>query len=165
MHLSVIVPAYNEEACLEKNIIKYLNYLRKLSFNSELIIIDDGSTDKTSLIADKLSREHSNVRVIHFSKNQGKGAAVRKGLAIAKGKYRLFLDADNSTSIDHLEKVWSLLDDGAGLVIGSRSTRDALGTEQKITQALWKRLCGLAGNLNHGSGDSYCSPYIRGLIN
>jgi len=146
MHLSVIVPAYNEESCLEKNIIEYLNYLHKLSFGSELIIVNDGSTDSTGKIADNLAQIYDTVRAMHLEKNQGKGAAVRAGLRRAQGKYRLFLDADSSTSIDHLEKTWDLLEKGAGLVIGSRSKRDAENTEQKITQPLWKRFCGLAGN-------------------
>ena len=98
-------------------------------------------------IANDLKKKINNLKIINQLSNQGKGSAVRAGLLAAKGEYRLFLDADNATPIEHLGLVWPLFDSGADIVIGSRHPRDAAGTKMIVPQVLWKRFLGKAGNL------------------
>ncbi len=147
MHLSVVVPAYNEEKVLFNNIKKFNNYLSQCSYDYEIIIVNDGSCDRTEKIANQLVSEIKNLRFINNKKNRGKGAAVRQGLLAAKGKYRLFIDADNATSLNHVEKAWPFLEEGYGIVIGSRNPKDAPGAQQVLSQPAWKRLLGNCGNL------------------
>ena len=146
MHLSVIVPAYNEEINLEKNIKKFHAYLTKQSFDFEIIIVNDGSSDKTEEVAQELTKKLSNLKLLSKKINQGKGTAVRDGLLAGTGDFLLFLDADNATSIDHLEKAWPLLKDNHDLVIGSRSHEDAKGAKQAKAQNLIKQILGISGN-------------------
>ena len=146
MQLSVIVPAYNEEKNLYKNIIKYNAYLKKQNYNYEIIIVNDGSTDNTSREAQKLKKQIKNLKIININVNQGKGAAVCQGLLAAQGDIRLFIDADNATSIEHVKKIWEPLNSGSEIVIGSRNPLDAKGAYQIKRQVLTKRILGIAGN-------------------
>ena len=146
MRLSVIIPAYNEEKNLKKNILLYDRYLAGRGFSYEIIAVDDGSTDRTREVAAALGSEMKNLRVIANDANRGKGAAVRSGMLAAAGDFRLFLDADNATSIDHLGLVWPLFEGGCGVVIGSRNPRDADGAAQVSPQPRWKRNLGACGN-------------------
>lgn len=147
MRLSIIIPAFNEEKNLEKTIRKFDNYLKSQNYDFEVIVVNDGSTDKTAEIAHKLSAEFNYLKIIDNKINQGKGAAVRQGFSSALGRYRLFIDADNATDINHLDLAWPLLDKGNDIVIASRSYRDHPATVQEIKQTLLKRSLGLFGNL------------------
>lgn len=147
MHLSVIVPAFNEAQTLEKNICEFDKYLSRQNYDYEIIVINDGSSDNTAAIARELALELPKLRFIDNQVNQGKGAAVKQGFQEAEGNYQLFLDADNATSIDHLEKVWEQIENGFDVVIASRNSLDVADTWQEIKQPLWKRSLGKAGNL------------------
>lgn len=147
MHLSVIVPAFNEALTLENNIREFDKYLSRQNYDYEIIIINDGSCDDTAKITRELSLELPKLRFIDNQVNQGKGAAVKQGFQEAEGNFQLFLDADNATSIDHLEKVWEQLENGFDVVIGSRNSLDVAGAWQEIKQPLWKRSLGKMGNL------------------
>ena len=147
MRLSIIVPAYNEEKNLFKNINGFNKYLSQQKYDYEIIIVNDGSTDNTWQIASELANKNNKIKLINIKKNKGKGAAVRQGLLSASGEYRLFLDADNATSIDHIEKVWPYFKEDYDVVIGSRNPKDAKGADQVVSQPLWKRLLGICGNL------------------
>lgn len=146
MRLSIIIPAFNEEKNLANTIRNFDNYLKNQNYDFEIIVVDDGSTDKTVVIAHELSKEFLYLKIIGNKINKGKGAAVRQGFASGQGQYRLFIDADNATELNHLDKVWPLLKNGADIVIASRSYRDHPDTVQQIKQALWKRSLGLFGN-------------------
>lgn len=146
MHLSIIVPAYNEEANLNKNIKEFNRYLSQQSYDYEIIIVNDGSNDKTEEIAKNLISQNKNIKLINNNKNKGKGAAVRQGLLAASGKYRLFIDADGATSIEHVEKIWQKFKEGYNIVIGSRNVKDVEGARQILPQSIFKRLLGICGN-------------------
>ncbi len=146
MRLSVIVPAYNEEKNLAVNIGKFNGYLSRQGYDYEIIVVNDGSTDNTGEIAEKLIAENKNLKLIDNKENKGKGAAVRQGLLSARGEYRLFIDADNATSIDHIDKIWEFFNGGSDIVIGSRNSLDAEGARQALPQPAWKRFLGTRGN-------------------
>jgi dolichyl-phosphate beta-glucosyltransferase len=126
MYLSVIIPAYNEERRLPKTLKEIDKYLRKQNYQYEIIVVNDGSTDKTSLVLSNLQSQILNLKIIGYETNQGKGYAVRLGMSEAKGEYRIFTDADNSTSIDQIEKIWPEFERGYDIVIGSRDVKGAI---------------------------------------
>jgi dolichyl-phosphate beta-glucosyltransferase len=146
MYLSIIVPAYNEEKNLAKNVLKFNDYLAGQSYDYEIIIVNDGSLDKTKEVAQKLISQIKNLCFLDNKINEGKGATVRQGLMAARGKYRLFTDADNSTSINHIEKAWPYFHKGYDIVIGSRDKKDSPSAKQIRPQPCWKRYWGISGN-------------------
>jgi len=126
MHLSIIIPAYNEEKRLPKTLAEIDKYLKKQNYNYEIIVVSDGSKDKTVEVVENLKPQIANLRLIDKKENYGKGYGVRLGMLEAKGKYRLFSDADNSTSIDQVEKMWPEFKKGYDVVIGSRDIKGAI---------------------------------------
>ncbi|KKU86008.1 MAG: Glycosyl transferase family 2 [Parcubacteria group bacterium GW2011_GWA2_47_9] len=117
--LSVIIPAYNEEKRLPKTLQSVDAYLRKQQWSYEVIVVSDGSKDRTAEVARELSSQMPYLRVIDNKENHGKGYVVRQGIMEAKGKYRLFMDADNATSVDQVEKMLPLLEQGCGFKVFS----------------------------------------------
>lgn len=89
----------------------------------------------------------ANLRFENNRENHGKGYVVRQGMLAARGDIRLFTDADNSTSIEHIEKMWQHFSDGADVVIGSRDSKDAQGASQAVKQPFLKRLLGNMANM------------------
>ncbi len=134
MYLSVIIPAYNEERRLPKTLGEIDRYLSKQDYNYEIIVVSDGSKDKTAEVVENLKSQIQNLKIIDNKKNNGKGFVVRQGLMEAKGDFRLFTDADNSTSIDQVEKMLPYLkkacpepvEGGYDIVIGSRDVKGAV---------------------------------------
>ncbi|MBB3007185.1 glycosyltransferase family 2 protein [Cupriavidus alkaliphilus] len=92
--LSVIIPAHNEAASLPLALPRIVSELAQVVSRFEIVIVNDGSTDQTAAVADELARRHRCVRAIHFSRNFGKEAALEAGLAYARGRGLLFIDAD-----------------------------------------------------------------------
>lgn len=117
LHLSFIIPAYNEESRLGRSLANAIQYFADQSYTAEIIVVDDGSRDGTVDIA----RSFSSVRVIEQPHNSGKGAAVRRGMLEAQGAFRIFSDADFSTPVHETAKVLSVLERGADVCIGSRA--------------------------------------------
>lgn len=142
--MSVIIPAYNEENRLPKTLDALDEYLKKQDYSYEILVVSDGSQDRTVEVAQELTQKIQNLRVITQKENHGKGYAVRKGMLGAKGSYRVFLDADNSTSIDHVEKLWPEFKKGHEVIIGSR---DIKGAEIVVRQAWWRQRLGDVFNL------------------
>lgn len=100
-YISVIVPAYNEEGCIEGNIRGLDFWLKKHFIDTyEIIIVNDGSTDRTHEIISRLANK--NIKIKSYRKNRGKGYAVRTGLLSAKAPVILLLDADMSVRINEL---------------------------------------------------------------
>jgi len=144
IYLSVIIPAYNEQKRLPKTLTEVDKYLRGQTYNYEIIVVNDGSKDKTAKVVRELFSEIKNLRLIDDKENHGKGYVVRQGMLEAKGKYRVFTDADNSTSIDQVEKMWPYFKEDYEVVIGSR---DINGAKIAIPQSWWRRILGDIFNL------------------
>jgi glycosyltransferase involved in cell wall biosynthesis len=116
--VSVILPVYNEETVLRKNVNNLRQILERMLDDFEIIISEDGSTDKTPEIAKSLQSEK--ICILHGGKRRGKGAAIKNAAAHAKGKFVIFMDADLASDPVHIKQVIKLLDSGAAIVIGSR---------------------------------------------
>ena len=125
-YLSVIIPAYNEARRLPKTLTEIDKYLRKQSYDYEILVVNDGSRDKIAEVVRCLTPGVKHLRLIDNKENKGKGAVVRQGMLEAKGEFRLFTDADNSTSKDQLEKMWPEFEKGSDIVIGSRDVKGAV---------------------------------------
>ena len=126
MHLSVIIPAFNEEKRLAKTLNSINDYLSRQNYDSEILVVDNGSTDGTAGIVGMLEGKIKGLRLIQGSSGQGKGFAVKKGMLEAISDYRIFTDADNATSIDQVEKMWPEFGKGFDVVIGSRDVKGAV---------------------------------------
>lgn len=100
--LSVIIPVFNEEKRLS-NLEKVLFYLERQKFESELVVVNDGSLDSTENLLKKYYKKNK-LEIISYTKNRGKGFAVKTGMLAAKGRYRLFTDLDLSAPIEETEK-------------------------------------------------------------
>ena len=105
MYLSVIIPAYNEEDRLPATLEKAIKYFRKQSYSSEILIVSDGSTDNTKKVVESFESSFSELRVLEYKPNKGKGAAVKLGMLESKGDIRLFMDADFAVPIECLERL------------------------------------------------------------
>lgn len=140
MDLSIVIPAYNEADRLPETLRRIAAYFQNDSRSFEIVVVDDGSTDATVQLAEQSLLP---VRVIRQSKNMGKGAAVRAGMAAAQGEWRYLCDADLSTPIEDLEKLWSRRAE-ADIILGSRRMP---GSEVMKHQARLKELFGQLGNI------------------
>lgn len=118
--ISVIIPAYNEEQRIEDTAESVVSYFRRRRYAFEVLIMNDGSTDSTLDRARSLEERLSELHVIDLGVNQGKGRAVKEGVAHAQFAYCLFMDADNATSIDEWDKFEPFFESGARAVVGSR---------------------------------------------
>lgn len=143
VYLSVIVPAYREAERMGRNLLEIHNFLSQKGYSYEILVITDGSPDSTPEVARSFMDKVKNLRVIENKENHGKGFVVRQGLLAASGKYRLFLDADGSTSIDHVDAFLPELESGFDVVIGSR---DIEGAFVQIHQPRWREVFGDGGN-------------------
>ncbi len=147
-HLSVVIPAYNEAERIGDTLLDIDKYLSAQKYSYEILVVNDGSTDNTQEVVNNYAELVSNLRFLDNKENHGKGHVVRQGMLEAKGKYRLFMDADGSTSIDNVEKMWPMLKEGNyEVVISTRDPKDAKGAGQEVPQPFLKRLLGTVGNL------------------
>lgn len=118
-HLSVIIPAYNEEHRIKETLEAIYGYLKRQDYSSEIIVVSDGSSDKTAEVVTEFISNKPEFVLIANTQNHGKGYVVRQGMLQAQGDYRLMTDADNSTSIEQIEKFWPHLSRDCDIVIGS----------------------------------------------
>ena len=147
IYLSIVIPAYNEEKRIGATLLAIDKYMEKQKYAYEILVVSDGSTDKTVDVVQKYKQLVKNLEVIDNLENKGKGTVVRQGMLAARGKYRIFMDADNSTSLDHAEKIQPFFEKGYHVVIGTRDSKDAKGAVQSVKQPFHRILIGNAGNL------------------
>ncbi len=119
--LSIVIPAYNEEARLPGTLERIAEYLPALGLQTEVVIVDDGSRDRTAAVAEGFRGKLSGLRVLSNGQNRGKGYSVRHGMLEARGEMVLFTDADLSAPIEESDKLIRALKEGYDVAIGSRA--------------------------------------------
>ena len=128
--LSIVVPAFNEASRLPKTAPPAIKYLCQQDYRWEIILVDDGSDDKTALVAEEVFCDNE-LLVIKNGSNRGKGFSVGRGVLAARGRVVLISDADFSSPMQELEKLRSAINEGFDLAIGSRSLPDSNITERQ----------------------------------
>lgn len=141
--LSIVIPAFNEENRIKTTLLSIYDFLEEKNIDAEVIVVDDGSTDKTLDIIQSKKTKFKNLSLISLDKNQGKGFAVKTGVERAQGELILVTDADNSTPIEEFAKMLSAMDQGYDIVIGSRYLKDS---SIKIKQPFSRIMIGRIGN-------------------
>ena len=136
--LSAFFPAYNEEANVERMVDAFRSVLPQMADDYEIIIVNDGSKDRTREIADRLIKEDRRVRVVHHEKNQSYGAAVRSGIKACTKEYLFFTDGDGQFDVSQLSNLIPLLSGYDG-VIGFRLNRQDPWI-RKLNAWAWNRL-------------------------
>lgn len=119
MELSIVIPAYNEEARLPRTVLETIRWCTSRGLTFELIIVDDGSRDETLALSRLFEEKDVRVRALACP-HLGKGAAVRTGMLNAKGRFVLFMDADGATPMDEIPKLLAAVEDRYDVAIGSR---------------------------------------------
>ena len=136
--ISIIIPAFEEEPRLSEPLRKILSFVEAEKLAAEIIVVDDGSTDKTAETAEKVCAEFPAIRtkVIRYEQNRGKGFAVKTGLLAAEADIAIFSDADLSTPIEEIYKLTKPIGTGEfDVTFGSRALdRSLIGTHQP-----WRR--------------------------
>jgi dolichyl-phosphate beta-glucosyltransferase len=144
--LSIIIPAYNEEKRLARaleRIEEYFSAARNGPAGIEIIVVDDGSTDRTAAIAEEWSRRVPSVRLVSNGQNRGKGYSVRHGMLEARGRIGLFTDADLSSPIQESAKLLAAIAEGKDAAIGSRAVDRSL---IEAHQSPYREIAGIVFN-------------------
>jgi dolichyl-phosphate beta-glucosyltransferase len=137
VRLSIVLPAYNEEAKIGRDLARLFSYLEGRPEAAEVLVVDDGSTDRTAEVVRRFSQTRKNIRLIRLDGNRGKGGAVKTGVLAAQGRYILVADAGSCVPFENLERGLSLLEEGTcDAALGSRT---AAGAVIRRRSPLWRR--------------------------
>lgn len=140
--LSIVIPAYNEEARILLTLAQVTHYLESQPFPWEVVVANDGSTDDTPRLAEEFARSHSQVSLLNLP-HRGKGGAVRSGMLHARGQRRFLCDADLSMPIDQLDRFLTPEMAGYDIILGSREAPGA----HRFNEPGRRHLLGRAFNL------------------
>lgn len=140
--LSIIVPSYNEELRLPSSLEKIAAYICGSRRSTEVIVVNDGSTDRTAEVAASFADRIANLRVVENGKNRGKGYSVRHGMQEARGELVLFSDADLSAPIEEADKLIDALAQN-DVAIGSRAMNRAL---IEVHESAFREFAGIVFN-------------------
>ncbi len=157
--LSVIVPAYNEEARIRKAVVRLAAYLKSSGWRWELIVVDDGSIDATPRILASLAAKIPRLKIEHSRRNRGKGAAVRQGLAAARGRTIVFTDCDLSTPPSELRSAVRWIAGGHDLAFATRTHPESRipspsPLRRRLASRIFNRAVQIILGLPHG--DTQC---------
>ena len=144
MQYSIIIPAFNESVRISQTLEKVRAFAHSQSWEWEGIVVDDGSTDDTAAIVRGFMQQDPAFQLIENPGNRGKGYSVRNGMLHAHGDILLFTDADLSSPIEESLKLFSAINAGADVAIGSRWLRTDLQTRR---QPIYRQVFGRAFNL------------------
>ncbi len=156
-HLSIIIPAYNESSRITATLRSIDAYSKTVDYSMEVLVVINNTTDSTVAVVSALQIEMPYLRMVdigmHESENGTKGLAVRHGMLAAQGTYCLFMDADNATQIQEIEKFWQYFNQGHSVVYGSRYAKGA------HTHRVWYR--NIMGKLSNLLVQALLLPGVR----
>jgi dolichyl-phosphate beta-glucosyltransferase len=140
--LSIVVPSYNEELRLPATLTSIATYIRSSNRPIEVIVVDDGSRDRTAAVAESFRKDIPTLRVVSNGRNRGKGYSVRHGMLESRGCIVLFTDADLSAPIEEAEKLLPAMQDH-DVAIGSRAVDRSLIT---VHESPFREFAGIVFN-------------------
>ncbi len=140
--VSVVAPCFNEEDVLPLFLSRIGGVLDSLGGTSELVLVDDGSSDRTWEIIEKAAVEDPRVVGVRLMRNHGHQLALTAGLSVCRGERVLIIDADLQDPPELLPEMMALMDDGADVVYGQRRRREGDGMLKRATAAIFYRLIG-----------------------
>lgn len=151
LHLSVVIPAYDEERRIAASLDRLFAHLETLDGGFEILVVDDGSRDRTAAVVEEVARKREGasggsevLRLLRNGRNRGKGYSIKHGVLSARGEILLLSDADFSTPIEELPRLMQQVDSGAcGIAIGSRGLD---GSRVEIHQPVWREAMGRTFN-------------------
>lgn len=141
---SIVIPAFNEEARISATLNEVVHSVEANRWNAEVLVVDDGSTDKTAEIVKSVARQYPFVRLLSNGVNRGKGYSVRNGMLQSQGEIALFTDADLSAPIQEADRLFAAIHAGADVAIGSRWLDRK---RQTVHQPLYRQFFGRCFNL------------------
>ena len=150
MFFSIVIPARNEEKSIKKTVLNLLQSLHKNSIDFEIIIVDDGSTDKTEEVVKHIITTNSSVRCIKNMPLHGFGLAVRKGLELYRGDAVAIFMADGSDSAEDAVRCYKKLEEGYDCVFGSRFIKGSKVKNYPIIKLLLNRVANYSIKLLFG---------------
>jgi len=155
--LSIVIPAHNEETRLPQTLEQALAFLNAQPYEWEIVVVENGSRDRTFEVAESFRRAHPGLRVIREDQ-PGKGRAVRRGMLEARGQYRFMCDADLSMSIEQIAHFLPPALANVDIAIGSREARGAVRDDEPLYRHLGGRVINLAIRLLilPGLNDTQC---------
>jgi dolichyl-phosphate beta-glucosyltransferase len=142
--LSIIIPAHNESERIPHTLLDIDKKMAERGYAYEILVIENGSKDNTAEVVEKMAATVKHLTLVRAGNLGNKGAAVKQGMLMAQGKYRVFMDADNATSIDHFDRMLPEFENGAGVVICSRAHKD---TKLDPPEPWYRQIPGKIGNL------------------
>jgi dolichyl-phosphate beta-glucosyltransferase len=142
--LAVIVPAYNEQDRISPTLVRLDEYLRAQAYSWRVVVVSDGSKDRTNEIVTEFSASHTGFELVDSQPNRGKGFVVRKGMLETEAEWLLFSDADLAAPIEEVEKLWKAVEKGVPIAIGSRPLKES---NLEIRQPWYREMAGRSFNL------------------
>ena len=139
LFLSVVIPTFNEEARIADSLSRVIEYLQGQDYSWEVVVADDGSTDRTVGLVGQAIVDHPNVRILHLQ-HRGKGWAVKNGMLAAEGEFRLLCDADLSVPIQQVERLLPPTGPMADIVLGSREADGAVRIGEPVGRHIMGRI-------------------------
>lgn len=136
-YLSLIIPAYNEEKKIERDIRQAFAYFRQRNIKGEVIVSTDGVTDNTNKIVLDLKKEYPYLILLAQKKKIGKGAAIKRGVACAKGKYIMFADAGYCIPFKYIDEGIKKIEEGYDMALGDRESKSAI---IKVRQPYYRKV-------------------------
>lgn len=161
--ITVFFPCYNEEANVERTTLAALKICERLFDDFEIIIVNDGSRDRTGEIADRLAEEHAQVRVVHNSPNQGYGGALQRGFREATKEWVFYTDGDGQFDFEEMDKLFPLLD-RYDIASAFRINRQE-SAMRRLNAWAWTRLVNVVFSLGLRDIDCAFKIYPRRLFN
>lgn len=140
--ISILLPAYNEAAQIEKCVMEVEAAVKSFSKSYEIIVSEDGSTDGTDVIVAKLAKHNPNLFLIHSPSRLGKGKGIKNALCVSKGKFITFMDVDLATDLACLPELLQIVKTKGGMAIGSRHIEGS-----RVQRRLSRTLFSLSYNL------------------
>ena len=150
--LSIVIPAYNEAARIGPTLERLREYVENSPYSLELIVVDDGSTDRTLSVVRQAAGALPGLQILSNGRNRGKGFSVRRGVLAARGRFVLFTDADLSAPIEETDKLLAALaKEGADAAVGSRAlVRELISVRQPWLRVMAGRVFNLATRILTG---------------